>query len=143
MAQQILNPPEAFSSLKDAAYWDVEFCNHAFPNATFRFYILQKVRDGHYLTFAWADSAEDAFKLRREMAREMELKLFVRGKRLKQSYVEREVDEDAYRDAMLSGDSSHIPASQRQDFNSWASRVINERPEYARRNRDQPRWSNR
>ena len=125
--------------------WSLEFAAEKFPQAAFVFHVLLKRTEGSYEDHGYTDTATEAFQLRRDLISETgETKYFVRARRLQ--IIDKgfqDSNEDTFRDALRTGDTSNIPDQHRAEFDTWAKRVINERPEYARVNRDQPRWSNR
>ena len=142
-----ITPPQKFSSLKESKYWSIDWARDTFPNSQFAFYILRKVGEGDYEVHGYAHTPDDAFRLRRELVEETGVKnYFVRAKQIRKTTIWAEAPgqtEDAFRDAMQSGDDSHIAPEQRDEFNRYAARTIAERTAYARVNRDAPRWSNR
>ena len=142
-----INPPARFTSLKEEKYWSLEFSAEKFPNDNFRFYVLRKVAPDSYESHGWESEPGEAFALRRELVAETGItNYFVRAKRFVKTHAYAEAPgqtEDAWRDAMNSGDDSHIAPEQRAEFDKWAARVVTERSAYARVDRDAPRWSNR
>lgn len=140
-----INPPTRFTNLKAERMWSLEFAQEKFPEEPFHYFVLLKVAENSYETHGVSDTATEAFKLRRELVGETgQTKFFIRAKR--KPVIDKgfnDSNEDTFRDALQSGDTSFIAEKDLPEFNAWASRVIQERPAYARVNRDEPRWSNR
>ncbi len=140
MTSKHYDPPREIKDLKQEKLWDWGWCRTTFPGDTeFDFHILEKHKDG-YSVHASTSNAVEAFTIRKQLVADgVCQKPFVRAKKRRQVFAEHNY-EDAYRDALRTGDDSFIPAHLHEDFNNWASQQIRERQAYRRNTVDRPRF---
>ena len=116
--------PQKVGDLKTARLWSLDFSSQLEAKGDeFRFFVVEKVEDG-YLLYGQADSASDAFRLRKTMAEELGAKLFIRAKRFEQRQLDAYADDDGaldfFRDKFNEGVSvADIPRHLRRDYQQF------------------------
>jgi hypothetical protein len=131
--------PSFVASLKDARYWSLDWCVENNIEGPFNYVILRK-QEGGYKVYAQWSTATEAFEDRRRLVAETgERSYFLRAGRVVPveecvvvgpGHPESREDLDRFRDALATGDESLIPSAELGTFRQWATKEIEDRPEY-------------
>lgn len=137
----LFTSPGFVSSLKEARYWSLDWCQEQQIQGQFNYVVLLKA-DGGYRVFGQFSTATEAFDARRQLVADTGVRgYFLRAVRVTPveetivigpGYPESREDLDRWRDALSTGDETLIPSEEIGSFRQWAASAIENRPEYRR-----------